>query len=268
MSVLQVGALFDHPIKSCAARNVATLDLDERGPVHDRRWMLVDPDGRFVTQRELPELAAIRAEPTPSGGLLVDAPGSARLEVAAPIADAPVTVEVWGDSCEAADAGEDAASWFSSLAGRTLRLVRQAPRDPRRTPGSYADAPVAFADGFPLLLLGQGSIDAIADATGAAVDPRRFRPNVVVAGTGPFEEDRWRRVRVGALELDVVKPCTRCVMIDIDPDTGRADRGLLRALAPWRVRGGRVLVAQNAVHRAPGTIRVGDPIEVLEAADE
>ncbi|MCD0483760.1 MOSC domain-containing protein [Streptacidiphilus sp. ASG 303] len=282
-------SLHVHPLKSGRRLSPQSAAVEPWGLAGDRRWMLADPSGRFVSQREHPRLALVRAEPRPDGGLLLAAPGARPLEVAAPSAergDPTAGVEVWGTPFRAAVAAAEAHAWFSALFGADLRLVHlddplARPADPEYAPG----VTVSMADGFPLLLAATASLDALNAAiaadhaggpdpeAGAPVPMERFRPNLVVGGTEPWAEDGWRRIRVGEVVFRVVKPCGRCVITTTDQETGTV-RGPepLRALGRHRRIGRRLLFGQNLVPERPagqagpvlGTVRVGDPVAVLE----
>ena len=269
-----VERLFVHPVKGLAAVEVRELVLDEIGPVHDRRWMVVADEGeRFLTQRNHPELALIEALPAAAGsGLLLRAEGVAPLEVADPPADTPrVRVRIWDDRVEAALAAERAHRWLSDLLGEPVRLVRLPddevrPTDPERARDGFRDR-VAFADAFPLLLVGEESVADVDRRTPDGAPPvtvERFRPNVVLGGTEAWREDAWRRIRIGGVELAVVGPCPRCVVTTVDPGTGEKGDEPLATLARFRREDGKVWVGQNAQHRSPGTLRVGDRVTVLE----
>lgn len=243
--------------------------------------MLVDAGGTFLSQRKLPRMALV--EPRVVGdGLEVQAPGMEPLRVDAAVADEAgedptrggLEVEVWGDRCRAVSAGSEAARWFSSFLGVECALVRQAddaerPVDPEYA-GGREDTQVSFADGFPFLLATTASVSdlnvRIEAETGrwGGVGVERFRPNLVVSGSGPWEEDGWARIRIGAVEFAVVKPCARCVVTTVDPATGEQGKEPLRTLATFRKRHGKVFFGQNLVHLGAGALRVGDPVEVLE----
>jgi hypothetical protein len=174
-------------------------------------------------------------------------------------------VTVWDDSVVASDQGDAAATLLSDHLGQPCRLVRV---DEARIADQAYAAPgtvVGFADGFPLLLITDASLGALNGRLPMPLPIDRFRPNLVVSGAEPFAEDGWRRIRIGDIELDVVKPCARCTITTVDQATGRRDGAEpLRALGTFR-RGRRgVLFGQNLVHRSQGLLRVGDPVEVLE----
>jgi len=259
--------VFIHPLKSTKALALTQAKVERLGLEHDRRWMLVRADGAFITGREFPSLVRVSAVPT-EAGLRVSAPGLPELQVPAPPSGAPRRdVVIWGDTCSAAVASEEAGAWFSRFLGEPVSLVyvdgrMERPVDPRY---AAAEDRVGFADGFPLLLLSRASLEALNQQLARAVRMENFRPNLVVEGCEPFAEDGWRRLRVGDVELEVVKPCARCVFTTVDPATGEKapDGEPLRTLARIRRIDGKAMFGQNVVVRRPGTLRVGDAVEVL-----
>lgn len=276
---MRVSRLFVYPVKSLRGVEVSTLDFDERGPHLDRRWMLVDAEDRFLTQRTLPALARLAPRLTPDA-LEVEvadageAPAGGPRFHPAPLAvpldavGAPRRVTVWRDAVEALDAGAEAARWFSEVLGTRCRLVGLGPA-PRLVDERYRprpDAQVGFADGFPCLLVNQASLDELCTRLPAPVPVERFRPNVVVAAERPWAEDGWGAVQVGGVVLDAVKPNARCVVVDQDHRTGAPDGGVLDALATDRRTGLGVIFGQNCVHRGPGSVTVGDAATLVAAA--
>jgi len=255
------------PVKSLGGIGVDAWALDELGLVGDRRWMVVDREGRFLTQRQLPAMACIRPALGPEGRLTLRHPKLPALTIPEPPADGEtLLVRVWDDTVTALAAGEAADAWLRDALGRPCRLVRlpegaARPVDPDYAPG----ARTAFTDGFPLLLIGEGSLADLNARLPSPVSMRRFRPNLVIAGSAPYAEDGWRRIRIGALTFQVVKPCSRCVVTTVDPDTGLAEGPEpLRTLATYRRRDNKVYFGQNVVHEGTGRLRVGDPVTVLE----
>lgn len=248
--------------------------MEPWGLAGDRRWMLADAAGRCVTQREQPRLALARAESSPGGGLLLTAPGMPSLDIDAPGPSTTVPVHIWGDKVEAVPAGDAAAAWFSTYLGAEVTLVhlddpaRRRPVDPDYArPGET----VSFADGFPLLVTTEASLAALNALIAAGDHPGegplpmdRFRPNAVIAGTAPWAEDTWTRIRIGEVEFRVVKPCGRCVVTTTDQRTAARGREPLRTLARHRRFGGRLVFGQNLVPVRPGTLRVGDALSSME----
>ncbi len=263
--------LYTYPIKSCAALSHTRIELDARGPIGDRRWMVVDSDGVFITQREIPALALIQPH-FEDGQLRLSAPGMPAVHVPLQRRDGPCrSVRVWKDICEALDEGDDLAAWLSEYLHTAARLVRMPdsfvrPVDPRyaRTP-----AQTGFADAFPLLIVAEESLAELnrrlVERGSAAIPISRFRPNLVVAGCDPFAEDTWRTVQIGAVTLDIVKPCARCATTTVDQATGAIPDSAepLATLNTFRKQDGKVMFAQNAIHRAPGVLALGDRL-VLE----
>jgi uncharacterized protein YcbX len=275
----RIAALYVHPIKSCAGISVESMRFDAHGPLDDRRWMLVDAHGDFLTQRELPRLALVM--PARVGdGLRVLAPDMPALAVAGR-GGARVATQVWDDRCAGFDEGDDAADWFSRYLGRTARLLRfdaTAPRPASRNwvgdPAGRPGALTRFSDGFPLLVLSTASLAALdarlAQAGLPAAAAQRFRPNVVLDGLDAFEEDLVDTLRGpgdGAPVLRIVKPCTRCTIPEVDPRTGRHEDGLLGVLASFRADprlGGAATFGQNAIvaDGLGGALRVGDVLRL------
>lgn len=259
--------LFIHPIKSTRGLSLTRATVEPLGLEDDRRWMLVRPDGSFITGREAPSLVRVSAIPS-EGGLRLSAPEQPELRVPVPPAGAErLDVTIWGDRCSAARAGEAADRWFSQYLGEPVHLVHVDARTERPVDPRYArpEDRVGFPDGFPLLLLSQASVDELNRRLPRPVTVEHFRPNLVVAGCEPFAEDSWKRLRVGTVELEVVKSCARCVFTTMDPLTGvkARDGEPLRTLSGFRRRDGKVLFGQNVLVRRPGTLQVGAPVELL-----
>jgi uncharacterized protein YcbX len=269
---ITVSALHTYPIKSCGALSHAQIALDERGPAWDRRWMVVDSVGVFITQRELPALAPIQPS-FAADCLRLSAPGMPDAAIPLQQRNMPSrAVRVWRDTCDAMDEGDDLAAWLSDYLGAAVRLVRMADGFVRPADTTYAppDTPVGFADGFPLLLVSDASLDDLnqhLQSRGKMPVPMsRFRPNVVISGCEAFAEDGWRAITIGSVTLDIVKPCARCVETTVDQSTGTIPDHTepLATLNTYRKRDGNVLFAQNAIHRAPGVLRVGDTVSVIK----
>ncbi len=269
---MHLSGLHLYPLKSGAAFSPAVARVDALGPVGDRRWMLVGADGAPLTQRELPRLARVHALPAPGGGLELVALGMPALAVAPPGPDAPrARTRLWGRDAEGRLATDEASAWLGEFLETACRLLFVPPElaRPVAEPWGREGDRTAFTDGFPFLLVGEGSLRALNDRLAHPVPMDRFRPNLVVAGTEPFEEDGWDRVRIGDLDLRVVKPCPRCVVTTVDQATGVRDPAgePLRTLAGFRTRGNKVWFGMNAVHEAEGELRLGASVEVLSRRD-
>lgn len=266
-----VTAIRVYPIKSCGGVERRSADVTARGLVGDRRYMIVDADGLFLTQRRHPRLALVRITDDGAGGYLVDAPGLSTLRLPHEWPDGPgVSVTLWRDRVEATALPDELGEWFEDLLGFSCRLVHMAAHQCRAVPNDAAafDDEVSFADAAPLLLTSEASLAELNSRLPSPPSPitmRRFRPNVVVDGNGAFEEDAWGRIAIGDTELEVAWPSTRCVLTTIDPDTGVKDPGgePLRTLRKFRRGESGVLFGQNVIPRRLGTIRVGDAVDVL-----
>jgi uncharacterized protein YcbX len=276
MTTATLESLHFYPVKALAGVASDELLVERWGPAGDRRWMLVAPDGRRLSQREHPRLALARAEPAADGpdGLRVTAPGREPLTVAVPPADhGTVEVTLYGDRLSVVPAGEQADAWFSEYLGTTVRLVYlDAPEKRRPIDPAYAHEgeTVSLADAFPLLVTTVSSLDAlnslIAQGDHADEGPlpmNRFRPNLVVRGSAPWAEDDWKRLRVGEVVFRVVKPCGRCVVTTTDQGTGERGKEPLRTLARHRRSGDQLIFGQNLVPEHTGRVRSGDSVEVL-----
>ena len=274
--VLTVTALARYPVKSCRGQQLQTATVEPWGFEGDRRWMVVDDAGAAITAREVHRLLLVHPELT-ADGLRLRAPDLPPLDVATPTRGEHVTVDVWGSRVPAAAAAAPAHAWFSALVGRSARLVylddpTVRATDPDRTrPGDR----VSFADGYPLLLTTQESLDAlnghIADGPRAAEGPlpmTRFRPSVVVAGAPAWAEDDWRMIRIGGVPFRAVKGCDRCVLTMLDPETAVKGMEPIATLARHRKWAGKTWFGINLVpdtHERRG-MRVGDEIEIISAS--
>jgi uncharacterized protein len=265
---MRVTALYVYPIKGAAPVRPASAALDTFGLEHDRRWMIVDEAGAFITQRDHPRLALLATDLTEAALVLgSETAGELRLPLR-PTGPSRV-VRVWADDVAAVDAGDEAAAFIGAHLGFACRLMHMPDDTLRQVDRDYARTGdrVGFADGFPLLLITQESLDALNHRVGEALPMLRFRPNVVVQGAAPHEEDTWRRIRIGEVDCDVVKPCARCVVTTVDPATAQTGREPLRTLAGYRRWNGQVWFGQNVIHRGTGRLRAGDAVAVLERGD-
>jgi uncharacterized protein YcbX len=246
---------------------VEEWEVDERGLRHDRRWMLVDETGRFVSQRRHPRMALVRVR-IEADHLAVSAPEMPSLQVPFTLTGSkPMLAGVWGDLVETLPAGEEADRWFGEFLGVRCRLVHLPDESVRRVDPKYGRAGdrVGLADGFPFLLISEGSLADLNARLQHPIPMDRFRPNLVIAGCGPFAEDGWRKIRIGDVTLRVAKPCARCVITTVDQGTGITGREPLRTLATFRREGTKVLFGQNLLHDQTGTLCVGDLVEMVSA---
>lgn len=270
----QITRLFVYPIKSCAGVELQESVLTETGLDLDRAWMVVDDKGVFVSQRELPRMALIRPQ-LRHYDVVLRAPGMLALHLEIDAVEQPVTVRLWCDEVKAYDMGDIAAQWFSDFLGRKLRLVRFDPDHRRLSSLDWTggiEAPNQFADGYPLLVLSQASLDQfnekLAAAGQAPVGIERFRPNVVLSGLQAHDEDQVDVLHIAAQEevqLKPVKPCPRCPIPNIDPATAQSSPEVGDMLQSYRRNervNGAVSFGMNAIvlQGAEQTLRVGQAV--------
>ena len=268
-----------YPLKSGGSIRVENLELTQRGPKDDRLWLLVQdqgPDrGKFITQRDkgCEKLALVQAFPDVGGNMKFSAPGGQELVVSQDeLSCYDGFVNVWGDDCAAIDAGNVAAHWFSNYIRKPCRLVKFPDDFIRSTDAAYSRQGdhVSFADGFPLLVTNVASLDKLRKhlPPNIEIEMERFRPNIVLEGAEPFEEDVIREIKIGDVVLEFVRPCSRCKITTISQAEGASTSDEpLRTLG--RVRRGKgdglegVFFGQNAIPRKLGVIKVGDNVEIL-----
>jgi hypothetical protein len=269
---MHLASIHLHPVKSCRGFAVARAIVEREGLRDDRRWMLVDPDGRFVTQREFPALTQVLTA-LDGDGIVLSRVGLPSLRLPRRLADGPrLEVEVWRHRGPAI-AFEAGRAWFERAVGRALLPVCQAPDAPRAVNPARAQEGdvVSFADGYPLLLAGDGSLadlnDRIQARGGEPVEMERFRPNVVVADAPRWSEETWAAVRIGRVSFRAPKGCDRCSMTTLDPATGKAGKEPLATLASFRKRDGAVWFGVNLIpdlaQGETAEIAVGDQVVPL-----
>lgn len=271
----RIARLFVYPIKSCAGVELQEAVLTEAGLDLDRAWMVVDEEGEFVTQRELPRMALVKPQ-LKQHEVVLRAPGMLALHLAIDAVEAPVKVRVWDDVVPAYDMGDVAAQWFTDFLGRRLRLVRFDPEHRRLSNMQWtqgAEALNQFSDGYPVLVASEASLAELNTKLAAAghgpVGIERFRPNIVLAGVEAHDEDRLGELRIaadGEVRLRPVKPCPRCPIPNIDPATAESDPAVGDTLQGYRRDdrvGGAVTFGMNAivVAGAEQSLRVGQAVD-------
>ncbi len=270
-----------YPIKSCAGISLREATLTAAGlmseQIYDREWMIVDENGDALTQREYPKMALITPR-IKADTLELRAPGMLRLEVPlglpAPEDERRIRVQVWDDQVEAYDCDDTTALWFSNALGVKCRLVRFHPDATRYSSKKWtndAEVPVLFSDGYPMLVIGTGSLEDLNEKLVAqgrsAIPMNRFRPNLVFSDIAPFEEDLADVYQFAAATLKPVKPCPRCPLPSVDQATGELGPDPLDILATYRANpkvDGSITFGMNAVTLSgEGTVlRVGQQVAV------
>lgn len=266
MITLTVASLHIHPIKSLGGFATDTAHLTDRGFAHDRRWMLVDADDRFITQREVPAMACLHCAPHGDGFRVIDLRDGNALDLPWTINDGEEQrATVWDDAVSVLCAPATCSAWFRARLGVACHLVHMPDSSQRDVDARYTTGITSLSDAFPYLLVSQASLD---DLNMRMLDPLpmdRFRPNIVIAGGAAFQEDLWRDVLIGGVRFTIVKPCGRCVITTTDQRTGARGKEPLSTLATYRKRAGsadamKVDFGMHAVAQASGTVRVGDHV--------
>lgn len=252
--------IFVYPVKSAGGIPLTEARLDQFGIVDDRRWMVVDEDGNFLTQREEPRLALLR--PGWEGDTLVlRGPGLEPVGLPRVNQGRVSTVRVWDDEVPAADCGSDISEWLAGLLGYPARIAYLTDGSVRPLdPGHASGRRISFVDAFPLLVIGQASLDDLNRRLAAPLPMNRFRPNLVVSGSPAYAEDSWTSLRIGGVTFRGARRCARCVTTTVDQETAETGKEPLRTLATYRRMDGKVFFGRNLVHQGPGKVRVGEAV--------
>ena len=265
--MISVSSLTYYLIKACRGFDVPASSIERMGLEHDRRMMVVTPAGEFLTQREHPRLALV----TPSlknGVLNLSAPDFESIQIGVQTSDIPMPVDIWSSSgVDAIDQGDEAAAWFSDWLGASVRLVHIADGFKRKLNPIYtvnADDHTGFADGYPILIISEESFQDLNSRLDKPLPMNRFRPNLVVKGCEPFAEDTWKRIRIGDVEMALVKPCPRCVVTTIDKETLAKSKEPLKTLNSYRNHELGAIFGMNTIPLNEGRIEIGMNVEILE----
>ena len=260
-----VTALFIHPVKSLGKISLTRCEIDERGLKWDRRWMVVDPDGKFITQRQVPAMATLTLAPLDDRDTFSLTASSGQSVVFSPADHDGTTImgTVWKSTLPVRPAGHHVDEFLTHHLGLPCRLVYMGDAIRQVDPG-YAEPGrlTSLSDGYPILLANEASLADLNGRMPQGVPMDRFRPNIVIKGADAFSEDGWGTVRIGTALLQAVKPCSRCIVTTIDQDTGeKTGKEPLKTLAAYRNSPGGVLFGENLIVIQPGEVRVGDTVE-------
>jgi len=265
MSTITLSGLFVYPVKGARGISLERARTSPTGFEHDRRFMIVDRNGAFLTQREHTEIALI--ETAIEGDALVlrvEGRGAIQLPIR-PEGPPDREVRVWDDTCRAVSLGAEAASFVSDHLGRAAELVYMPDEVVRRVDPAFTNRGerVGFADGYPYLLMSEGSLADLNARLTDAVPMDRFRANLVVRGAPPWAEDAWTSLSIGGVVFHSRKACSRCSVITVDQATGSRGQDPLATLSTFRARANRVYFGWNLVAEGEGEIRVGAPVTLL-----
>ncbi|GAB3541216.1 MOSC domain-containing protein [Pontibacter brevis] len=269
MSNLYLADIYIYPIKSLGGIRVPAAEVEERGLRYDRRWMLVDDAGNFLTQREHAQMALLQVELL-QDGLSVSHKKGAMETLYIPFeakgaGNPELHVTVWDDTVAAQEVDSEISAWFTKALGMPARLVRMPDQAQRLVDPDYAHngEVVSFADGYPFLIIGQASLDDLNSRIEQPVHMNQFRPNFVFRGGIPFEEDAWASFKIGGVPFQAVKPCARCVVTTINQETAEKSAEPLRTLATYRKLRHKIIFGQNLLSGNTGAVKVGDKLEII-----
>jgi uncharacterized protein YcbX len=260
---ITVSSLLYYPVKACRGFEVQSAQVERMGLAHDRRMMVVTTEGDHLTQREHPKLALVT--PTLQGNVLtLSAPNFDSLQLTVQTNGVTQPVNIWhSKGVQAVDQGDEAAAWFSDWLGAPVRLVHIADGYIRKVNPQYAvreDDHTGFADGYPILLISEESLQDLNSRLEAPVPMNRFRPNLVVRGCEPYAEDTWNQIRIGDVELSIVKPCPRCEVTTIDKDTLAQGKEPLKTLGKYRKHPLGAIFGQNVIPLTTGRLTLGTEV--------
>lgn len=264
---MHVSRLFYYPVKSLGVVETNKLEVTAWGPDRDRRLMLVDENGKFVTQRQHNEMTLIKTED--DGKTLTFKNADETFTLPWPDFSAKgtqKTVRVWDDEVTGSLASDEADQWFSKQLNRPVSLVYMSENTTRQVDLDFAQEgdKTGFSDGFPFLLISEASLAFLQNELPFELTMNRFRPNIVVKGCDAFAEDNWKRIAINGIEFEIVKSCSRCAIPTINPETAERQPEVMKVLVKHRKQGNKVYLGQNLIHRGQGLINAGDDIQLLE----
>lgn len=264
--MLQVSELFIYPIKSLGGIAVQQAYLTDRGFKYDRRWLLVDKNNVFLTQRDSPKMALLQTAIAETGLTVFQKhdPGQSLQIPFDTIKGESISVTIWDDTCLAQLISPDIDAWFTAALGTDCRLVYMPEHSRREVDPKYATQQelTSFSDGYPTLIIGQASLDDLNARLQFPVSMNRFRPNIVFTGGAAYAEDDMTAFRVNNIDFFGVKLCARCMITTINQETGETGKDPLKTLSHYRMQNNKVLFGQNLLHRGEGWIRAGDIINL------
>ena len=269
--MLQISQLYIYPIKSLGGIALNSSRLTDRGLEHDRRWMLIDENNRFLSQRENAQMALFKSSLESNAIRVTYSADNSFIQIPfTPLKQGTVQVTIWDDTCTGQYVSDEVDAWFSQKLGINCRLVYMAddshrPTDPRYTTEGTI---TSFADAYPLLLIGQASLDDLNSRLSVALPMNRFRPNIVFTGGEPYAEDAMQHIIINGIDIYGVKLCARCIMTTIDQVTAQKSKEPLKTLSGYRRKDNKILFGQNLANKGEGTLNIGDELQVMALQTE
>lgn len=268
MNQFHLSGIYIYPIKSLGGISLNEAQIEEKGLKYDRRWMLIDQEGTFISQRKYHSLALLQVN---IDGEVVNIVHKNNTQIntffsVGEQTGTPISVTVWDDQSTGIEVSAAVSSWFSDFLGMEVKLIVMPAEEKRLVDPRFAanNEIVSFADGYPCLLIGQSSLDGLNDKLEQRIAMDRFRPNFVFTGGEAHIEDTFQSFTIGSIPFTAVKPCARCVLITVDQQTGTKGAEPLKTLAGYRTVNKKIMFGQNLLHSASGTIRLGDELIVKE----
>jgi uncharacterized protein YcbX len=256
--------IFVYPVKSLAGISANSWPVTEKGFQYDRKWMIIDNERQFLSQRKLPKMALIKTALTDQN-LILSAPGMEDLSLPLePVNGQIINSTIWHDQCDARSVSTEADQWLGDFLKLDCRLVYQPDEVIRPVDPDYANpaGKIAFSDGFPFLTISENSLAALNQDMQLDLAMIRFRPNLVISGCPAYAEDSWREISIGAIDFRLPKPCARCSIPAIDPETAQIGKEPLLTLSRTRKWQNNVYFGQNALHNQCGILTVGDAVHI------
>lgn len=267
MKEIKLTRLYIYPVKSLGGISLTNSEVEDRGLKYDRRWMLVDEEGKFLTQRKFPEMVHFKLKLVKDGfQVFHKVTNDAVIIPFETQSNAKINVDIWNDEVEAIIVSETLSSWFTDKLNFNCELVFMPDDTIRKVENKpwVKDEIVSFADGYPFLIISEESLDDLSSKLGKKLKMDRFRPNFVISGSKPFEEDEWVEFKIGSLTFKGVKPCARCVVTTIDQETGEKDFLVLEELGKYRKIDNKIMFGQNLLQLSNGSLSLYDKIEVIK----
>jgi len=262
---MKVKELYYYPLKSGKGIQVDRFEVGATGPLFDRHWMVVGPKGLFFSQRKDPKMALITPK-VENGQLILNAPDMPELVVPKEASGSSITAQLWDARPEVIEISTECSDWMSSFLGKECMLVMKDPNHVRLVREDFRvlpDAQVDFPDGFPFLLTSHKSLEDLNQRLDQQVPMNRFRANIVIDGLEPYAEDHWKEFRIGSHRFYMARPCSRCVMVNVNQDTGEKAAEPLKTLMAYRKIDTKIVFGVNLIHSEPCEISVGDSVELI-----
>ncbi len=259
-----LGNIFIYPVKSLAGIQVSSWQVNEKGLLHDRKWMLIDSNKQFLSQRRLPKMALIKTQLTETKLLLSTATSGSISLPLYPSEGTNIVSTIWKDQCLSKTVSKEADHWLSDFLEIKCQLVYQPDKVVRAVDPDYANHSdkVNFSDGFPFLITSDASLNSLNQAMDLQLPMQRFRPNLVISQCKSYAEDSWRKITINNISFRLPKPCSRCSVPTIDTETAQTSKEPLTTLNRIRKWNKQVFFGQNALHDNPGILSINDVVQI------